>query len=282
MELHEQCVKEGIIFEILAQDDCSHSNLNVENQKINQLSFSNFSISTENLGRGKNINQLAEKAKYKYLLLMEADSFPSHNNYIKIIISTLKSSPEVVFGGVLYPEKPTNNNKILRWKYGNSREIKSLEYRLKNQYDFTFSWNLIIRKSIFEKIKFLDEIEVYGYEDLLFRKKLKENSLNILHINNPLVHLNEEDSITFLKKCQKAVSNAKKILDLEIIEAKDIRLTYIFSILKKCKADKIYASFFNLVKPLMKNNLLSKNPSLYILDLYKLGYFCLFSNDQNV
>jgi len=275
-ELHQQCVKEGISFEILAQDDCSNSDLNLENQKINQLSFSNFKISEKNLGRGKNINQLAEKAKYEYLLIMEADSFPAHKSYIKKIISAMKSSPEVVFGGALYPEKPTDKNKILRWKYGNSREIKSLEYRLKNQYDFTFSWNLIIRKSIFEKIKFVEEIQVYGYDDLLFRKKLQENNLNILHINNPLIHINEEDSNTFLKKCQKASLDAKKMLELKIIEPEDIKLTKLFSILKTCKVAKIYAFFFSLVKPLLEYNLLSKKPSLYLLDLYKLGFICKY------
>lgn len=273
-ELWEQCIKEGISFEILAQDDCSNSDLNLENQKINQLSFSNFKISEKNLGRGKNINQLAEKAKYEYLLIMEADSFPAHNNYIKNIISSIKSFPEVVFGGALYPEKPTDNNKILRWKYGNSREIKSLEYRLKNQYDFTFSWNLIIRKSIFEKIKFVAEIQVYGYDDLLFRKKLKEQKINILHINNPLIHINEEDSNTFLKKCQKAALDAKKMLELKIIEAKDIRLTKVYSLLKKIKLDKVYSFLFQVVKPIFEYNLLSKNPSLFILDLYRLGFIC--------
>lgn len=273
-ELHQQCIKENIDFEILCQDDCSKSEINIENQKINQLDNSNFSIANFNLGRGKNINQLALKSKYEFILIMEADSFPADSKYINKIVTNIKSNTEAIFGGVLYPEKPKVSNKILRWKYGNIREIKSLEHRLKNQYDFTFSWNLLIKKSIFETIKFVEEIHVYGYDDLLFRRKLKEHKISILHINNPLIHVNEEDTDTFLKKCQKASLDAKKMLELHIIQAKDIKLTNTYWVLKKYKLNKIYALIFSLTKSIIEHNLLSKNPSLFLLDLYKLGFIC--------
>ena len=273
-ELYQQCCEENIVFEIICQDDYSNSLQNIENQKINELSNCYFTIAETNLGRGKNLNQLASKAKYEYLLIMEADSLPAEKNYIKTIISNINPNIEALFGGVLYPEKPKDNKKILRWKYGNEREIKSLEHCLKNQYDFTFSWNLVIKKSIFEKIKFVDEIQVYGYDDLLFRNKLKENNVHITHINNPLIHINEEDSSVFLKKCQKASNDAYKMVQSGIVDAQDIKLTKIYALLKKSKTKSLYSAVFTILKPFFEKQLLSKNPSIFILDLYKLGFIC--------
>ncbi|AEW85421.1 glycosyl transferase family 2 [Flavobacterium columnare NBRC 100251 = ATCC 23463] len=274
LEIHKQCVEENIVFEILCQDDFSNSELNLENQRINQLPNALFSISKEQLGRGKNLNTLASLAQYKYLLILEADSFPATSVYIKTILNHLNHTVSLLFGGVIYPLKPLTNDKILRWKYGNEREIKSLSHRLKNPYDFTFSWNLVIKKEIFNTLYFHNQITEYGYEDLIFINRLKRQQIFIHHIDNPLIHLNEENSSTFLEKCKKASINAYFATQNSFIDKKDIRLTKIFYIVKKYKLQNYFAFFFEFSEPFIKKNLVSRRPFLFLLDLYKLGYLC--------
>ena len=84
--------------------------MNEENEIINSLENCSFFVNSNNLGRGKNINLLAEKAKYDYLLILDCDTFPTQNNFIKNYISTTNNIENlVVFGGIQYKkEKPEN------------------------------------------------------------------------------------------------------------------------------------------------------------------------------
>ena len=273
-EIHKQCIATNVVFEILCQDDCSNSSFNIENEKINTLSHASFIVAKEKLGRGKNLNSLAATAQYDYLLILEADAIPKHEDYIFKILESLNNSSQVLFGGVTYPDYPKNDNQILRWKFGNDREIKSLNHRLKKPYDFTFSWNLVIKKNIFDDIRFVDQITVYGYDDLIFRKKLKENCISIHHIDNPLVHINEEDSLVFLEKCKKASLDAYNITKSKIVNKNDISLTKVFYTVEQLRLKKVFAFAFAYFESQIKKNLLSKNPSLLLLDFYKLGYLC--------
>ena len=153
LELKQQADKLGINYEILVQDDASQHFIN-ENYKTNSLTNCNFSINSQNLGRGRNINLLCAKSKYKYVLIMEADALPESEFYLKNYIEKLSKSTSVIFGGVKYPTISPSKEKTLRWKYGIYRETKSLDYRLKNKYDFVFTWNLLLKKDILSRNPF--------------------------------------------------------------------------------------------------------------------------------
>jgi hypothetical protein len=273
LELKKQADNLGIDYEILVQDDVSQLFIN-ENSAINSFSNCNFSINTENLGRGKNINLLCSKSKYEYVLIMEADSFPENEFYLKNYIQLLSKSTSIIFGGVKYPKKNPSKEKILRWKYGNCRETKSLKHRLNNEYDFVFTWNLLIRKDILLRNPFPEFIHEYGYEDLVFIKKLKLDTVAISHIENPLIHYNDEYSIEFIKKSEIAVQTLYSLINTQNIDYKDTKLSSVYLHLKKLHLIRLVQAIYSKTKQQLVNNLLSENPNLYILDFYKLGYFC--------
>ena len=281
LELQKQAENLGIDYEILVQDDISRLFI-IENSEINSFSNCNFSINTENLGRGKNINLLCSKSKYEYVLIMEADSFPDSNFYLKNFIEKLSKSTNVIFGGVKYSNNFPPDEKMLRWKYGKNRETKSLNHRLKNEYDFVFTWNLLIRKDTLSKNPFPEFINEYGYEDLIFIKNLQYNYISILHIENPLIHYNDESSIDFIKKSEVATRNLFSLVKAQNIDYKDTKLSSIYLKLKKLKLIWLVGAIYLKTKPLLMNNLASKNPNLYVLDFYKLGYFCSLQSKNNV
>ena len=69
LELHKQCENCGIDFEIIVLDDASTDESTTSlNQKINELSFSNYLVNTTNLGRSENRNALISKAKFHQFL----------------------------------------------------------------------------------------------------------------------------------------------------------------------------------------------------------------------
>lgn len=273
-ELVKQCIFNGIDFEILCQDDASNSSENILNQEINLLPNCSFFVNETNLGRGKNINALCFKSKYDYVLIMEADSFPKDSFYIKNYIQTLALKKTIIFGGVKYPDIIPQKEKMLRWKYGIKRETKSLKYRLKNNYDFIFTWNLLVKKEILLKYPFPEFVSEYGYEDLIFIKNLHQNFITIHHIKNLLIHQNNEYSIDFIKKSERAVINLHNLINNKKINYKDVKLTQTYYILKKFHLIEIIKTIYSKNKSKIINNLTSKNPNLYLLDFYKLGFYC--------
>jgi hypothetical protein len=272
-ELKRQADNLGINYEILVQDDVSQKFAN-ENTKINSLTYCNFSINAQNLGRGKNINLLCTKSKYDYVLIMEADSFPENESYLKNYIEVLSKSTTIIFGGVQYPKTVPPKEKKLRWKYGISRETKSLDHRLKNNYDFVFTWNLLLKKEILSNYSFPEFIREYGYEDSIFIKNLRLNSISIFHIENYLIHHNDEYSIDFIKKTERAVNTLNDLINFQQIDYKDIKLSTIYLILKKLRLIGLVKSVYSKTKPRILNNLTSERPNLYLLDFYKLGHYC--------
>jgi len=273
-ELKKQADSLGIIYEILVQDDVSQEYV-PENSQINSLEDCSFSINAENLGRGKNINILCSKSRYRHVLIMEADALPENESYLKNYIELLsKSNPNVIFGGVKYPETVPSKEKLLRWKYGINREIKSLSHRLKHNYDFVFTWNLLLKKEILLQFPFPEFIHEYGYEDSIFIENLRFNSVPVTHIENCLIHHNSESNIDFIKKSERAVNNLHDLIHFNKIDAKKIRLSNLYTILKKLHLTRIVKGTYLKTKKQILTNLTSENPNLYLLDFYKLGYYC--------
>lgn len=184
LELHKQCLECQIEFEILVQDDASKSVLNIENEKINSVSNCHFFCNQTNLGRGRNINSIAEKSLYDWILILDCDTFPAKNNFIFTYITEIKNSAsKLLFGGISYDSKKTNDEELLRWIYGRQRESKSVVERSKNP-NLTLTSNLLVAKSIFIENPFNFNIKAYGYEDLVFLSSLEKKIilLNILTI----------------------------------------------------------------------------------------------------
>jgi len=281
LELQKQAESIGMDYEILVQDDASQQYI-IENSRISTVKNCSFYVNTKNLGRGKNINLLAEKAKFDYALIMEADALPENENYLNNFIQAVSKSTTVIFGGVQYPKIRPSKEKILRWKYGINREAKPLHHRLNHQYDFVFTWNLLLRKDILLKNPFPQFVKEYGYEDVIFIKSLSQNSIPIVHLENLLIHFNDEPSIDFIKKTEKAVDTLYSLIYQQKINYGDTKLTTVYSILKKMHSTKIVKALFIKSKKRIIANLTSENPSIFLLDAYKLGHFCSLTPSKNV
>ncbi|MBG6186042.1 glycosyltransferase family 2 protein [Flavobacterium sp. CAN_S2] len=272
-ELQKQCLEINIQFEILCQDDASNL-FKIENEKINSLENCNFSINNLNVGRGKNINFLAEKSKYEWLLIMDCDTFPTQNNYIQKYISQINEAEKVVFGGIKYQKEKPSNDQLLRWFYGNARESISVEKRNTNPNGSALTSNIIIQKKVFISNKFNDSITKYGYEDLVFLSDLKKKGILVKHIDNPTYHLGLETSEQFLAKTKIALENLKSISENNSIYNSESKILKVYNVLKQLYLTSFISTIFKKTERNLEHNLLSKNPSLFLFDMYKLGYYC--------
>jgi glycosyltransferase involved in cell wall biosynthesis len=278
-ELHRQCLESKIDFEILCQDDASNSKLNEENEIINSLENCSFFVNSNNLGRGKNINSLAEKAKHDYLLILDCDTFPTQNNFIKNYISTTNNIENlVVFGGIHYKKEKPENEKLLRWIYGNARESLSVAKRNTNPNENALTSNILIQKNVFLSNKFDKSITKYGYEDLVFLTDLKKKGILVKHIDNPTYHLGLETSQQFLEKTKIALGNLKLIAETTSLDNSESKILQTYVLLKRLYLGFLISFLFKITERKIERNLLSQNPSLLLFDLYKLGYFCSLKN----
>ena len=272
-ELHKQLRSAKIDFEIWVGDDGSETHFLDLNEKINRLSFTYYISSDQNIGREQTRQVLAQKAKYDWLLFLDADTLPVTSDFIKNYLPFLNSDYDAVFGGILYEEQPPAADFILRWKYGVARETINAKTRNKNAYRTVVSANFMIKKNIFIELNKHIIRKDYGY-DILFGAHLKSNAIKIMHIDNQVYHLGIEKSDFYLTKMEEAVSTYLALLRRGSISAEQNSLLSYFAILKRYNLNYTLSTFYKFFKSSLRRNLLGDNPNITLLQLYRLSYMC--------
>lgn len=272
-EIKQQCDEAGIVYEIISLDDASQS-FHSENQNINQLSNCSYEILPKNLGRSGIRNLLAKKAKYEWLLFLDADVLPKNASFIKNYLSFINKNEEAINGGIEYSAQAPEKNKMFRWVYGNKREAQPKLSRDKNPYPSFLSLNFIIKKSVFENIRFNEKVPNLRNEDTLFSFDLMQHKVRVLHIDNPVYHLGLDDFKIAIKKENESVIALKFLLDNQLISPDYTKLAKTYVKIKKLHLGFVFILMHHIAKPLFIKNLSSQKPSMLMFDLYRLGYLC--------
>jgi len=270
--LQVQCFESGIEYEIIALDDSPGSDKENLNKKINELPNCLYILNNNNVGRTLSRKRLAEKAKYETLLFLDADTEPVNNNFIVRYLEYINTD-RVVLGGIAYKTQKINCDKRLRYKYGRFREEKTAIERNKHPYTSILSANLLVPKNIFLKYNYSENHNLYGM-DIFFGYQLYINTIKVYHIDNPMFHLGLENDDIFFRKCIESVKSRKELLaNSEGIENINSLLKH-YKKLRQYQLTGIVSFFFKLGEPLLKKMILKKDPNLFCLDIYRLGYIC--------
>jgi len=276
MELKKQADLANIEYEIIVLDDASSITIQ-ENLAINNFKKCLYLSNESNLGRANNINKLIGLSKFDYCLILDCDVFPKKDDFISNYIIEVFLKKDVVYGGIAYKSELPLPKEILRWKYGHKREAITLEKRIKNPYQYLLTSNILICKSKLENNFFNKDIINYGYEDLEFAKKLEAKNISVSNIKNEVYHLNLETSVEFLQKTEKALQNLYFLEKTGILPKKSTKVSKLHSILKQIYLDRLVTKIYPFTKSILKQNLLSKNPNLFIFDVYKILFYCKIS-----
>ena len=266
-ELNQQVCQCNIKFEIIVIDDCSTLNI-INNQKLNTLPHTQYIKLNNNIGRSKIRNLLADKAIYPYLLFMDCDAEVCSKHYISEYLKHCQPNCCIV-GGTAYDPKENNPQYSLRLKYGRLREGNQTYTKR-----FT-TFNFLIHKDLFNKVKFNESIRDYGHEDSLFGAQIKKIS-NITTINNPLIHKGLDTNDIFIKKTETAIYNLLKLSQSNIINdlLPESTILQTYKKLKKYHLTILINIAFCATKKCIQKQISSKNPSLFLFDCYKIGYLC--------
>lgn len=282
-QLAKQAEELHIVYEIRVYDDGSEEPVKLKNCKIAGLHGVIYSELKQNMGRSAIRNIMGTDSKFKYLLFIDADSLPANADYLEKFIENAKSN-RVVCGGTTYrPEKPAVKGKYLRWFYGMNREAISAKERNSKKGFIITSNNFLVEKSVFENVHFREDLKTYGHEDTLLGYDLFRSGIEISHIDNPVEHTGLEDSQVFVEKTRIALKSlhqiANQILTGDDVFVQQVHFLNRYYTIRKYFPKLLLRLFYKLCHRIIERNLTSGKPSLFLFDLYKLGYYSTLNKE---
>jgi glycosyltransferase involved in cell wall biosynthesis len=266
--------------EILIGDDGSSSEyrekyMSLEGDGVKVIS------SEKNIGRAAIRNRLALEAKGDFLLFIDADAMlPGTAEAYMLKWLPMMTISRVLCGGVLYHDSaPGDPDKLLRWKYGKIKEQRKAAERNKHPHASFSTFNVMIDKSVFSKIRFNEELKQYGHEDTLLGYQLKKAGIDILHIDNGLMHEGLESNKDFLNKTKLGIENLSILYD-NVTDKKafseTVRVLRVYKRLNFFRLTRIMAKIFIMYRDRMEIRLDSSNISLRLFGFYKMSMFCTY------
>lgn len=267
--LYDQCIDLKIDFEIFVSEDAGKRFLEV-NQKINRLENSQYLINQTNLGRAGNINRLLKRAQYNLKLVLDCDVIPQYNNFIKTFLDLARNHNKFVcFGGITYSQS-TKSKDNLRYNYGVKREAKSAILRRKQPFKYLLTSNLLLKNC---DQQFDDRIQTYGYEDMVFSDELKLKNIKVVHLDNPVYHVNLEDNKSYFYKTQTALRTLIKLEKQNILEPGKTGISKLYHSFKRYYLQGLLNILFLIIGKHTSKYLIKKGRPLWLFDIYKLLYF---------
>ena len=266
-------------YEIIVADDGSTDAACIDaNRVIGDMLHCRYLRMEQNVGRAQIRNVLISESRGDYVLLIDSDLFLCDDNYL---YKYATSTADVVYGGtriggeglaMVDNEANTENLKgNLRYIYEKKAEPshRAVFRQLRPNQEISVC-NLYARRDIMEAHPFDSRFKAYGYEDVLFGKRLAESGIEVTHIDNPVLINEFESNSVFVKKTEEAIITLCRFeQDLEGYSNLKTKVTTL--------GRYIPLSLFRLWHRIMKNkekrNLTGSKPSLLLFKLYKLGFF---------
>ena len=272
-ELYKQLQASKVTYEIIVWDDGSSEAFNLQNKIINHVPNIHYFRSETNYGRTKTRQLLYKKSLFDWLLYLDADVLPKHPEFIQNYLNTIPENYDAIYGGYAYGKIAPKDSMLLRWKYGSAKEEVDAKIRNEKPYKIVISGNFMIKRSVFSSLN--SEIEDSGYGfDNYFGTLLKAHQVKVFHINNEVYHLGIESSELFLSKTKEAVDTLLHLYQNGKIRTHDNGLLHLFTSLKNKKLYGFFSAIYKRSRQKMERNLLGKNPSIALMQLYKISYMC--------
>lgn len=266
-------------YEIIVADDCSTDAACIDaNRVIGDMLHCRYLRMEQNVGRAQIRNVLISESRGDYVLLIDSDLFLCDDNYL---YKYATSTADVVYGGTriggegfAMVDNEANTEHLkgnLRYIYEKKAEPshRAVFRQLRPNQEISVC-NLYARRDIMEAHPFDSRFKAYGYEDVLFGKRLAESGIEVTHIDNPVLINEFEPNSVFVKKTEEAILTLCRFeQDLEGYSNLKTKVTTL--------GRYIPLSLFRLWHRIMKNkekrNLTGPKPSLLLFKLYKLGFF---------
>lgn len=292
-------------FEIIFADDGSADiAAKQRNAIIAQLPFCQYIERPKNTGRSAIRNFLAQTAHYNHLIFLDGDvtierhdfvrTYLNHRNDADVIIGTLHFSREQMACDtteeiIRQTKEAKEETKVslepmlyddnLKYRYEQQFLAKHpIKKRMEQPYASFRTTNFMVRRDLMLAYPFDETFHEYGYEDTLFGKQLKNHGATLIHLDNAATIADYEDNATFVAKTEESLRTlAAHAHQLQGYST----LLHTVNRLKGLHLLPLIALAFRLFKGLLHKNLCSNSPSVFLFNVYKLGYFVSLTRSSN-
>lgn len=271
-DLNSEILENNLEVEIIVAEDGSDEKHKIMNRRISKLERCTYVEFLDNKGRARIRNLLGGMARGEWLVFIDCDAEVISRDFLRRYMDAAQANPTVdVFCGGLDVHVMTDPGQVsLRYAYSIKRERKSASARMKQPYKSFSSFNFMVRKQVFDNFPFDENFVEYGHEDTLFGEILGANGISLLHIDNPLIHLGLERNEIFLSKTRKSIVSLARF-SVKLMGCS--RLFSVYSVLHRYSLTGIVKFVYMIFRRKMESHLLkNSNPSMFVFDLYKLGY----------
>ena len=180
----------GDHLEIIIADDCSEKRYRRINQvHVQQADCISYYERKHCRGRAAIRNDLLMRASGTYILFLDADVLPDKPDFLETYFACVRKDEPVVCGGVSYKSRMLLDKKYDFYLYkGKRTEWLPAKKRQQVAWRYFFSANVLIKRSILERISFDERFSGYGYEDIEWGIRL-DKAFGIQQIDNTCSHL---------------------------------------------------------------------------------------------
>ena len=221
---------------------------------------------------------MASQATYPHLLFLDSDVYLPTSLFLQQYIDVMDSA-SVIYGGIINDNNKSKWKENLRYKYEKDSENKhDLKHRQASPYRSFCTPNFLINKEVILNHPFDETIKAYGYEDVILGRTLEQHGIKIQHIDNPILICEFEDNKAYLNKIKTALTTLFYIQDKVQNHS---QLVIAMHLIKRLHITNLVSTAFLLVQNKLEKRLIySKNPSLLLLKLYKIGFFISIQKHQ--
>lgn len=259
-----------IDYEVVVADDCSPDRQCVAaNSQISAYGRCRYIRLDKNRGRAAIRNYLARTAKYDWLLYLDCGVIVDDEDFFANYLRHCGRQTDVVCGGVK-PQPPRGNSReSLRYNYEKRHfDTHPAEVRARQPYLSFRTTNFLIRKEVMVRTGIDEDFRTFGYEDVDFGRRLQAAHAGILHIDNPVSYYEYEDNATYLRKIEESLRTLSAHRDTLR------RYSPLLTTLHRLRPIlPLIRLFHRLAQEWERRNLTGRHPSLWVLRLYKMGYF---------
>ncbi|MCQ2255357.1 MAG: glycosyltransferase [Bacteroidaceae bacterium] len=295
---------------IVADDCSTSQSVREENSQIDTLDGCRVEWREQNTGRAAIRNYLAQEAKGDWLLFIDSDMVIRRKDFVEKYLTDLPPAPSfqdgekivlqdgetqktmlipprperkglgegllgeglVLYGG--YEVNPSHCGGVgggLRFVYEKENEHKhTVEQRRQQPYRDFHTSNFMISRDVMLRIPFNENFKMYGYEDVLLGKQLKDAGIPIHHIDNPVSFEIFESNEDFIRKTEESIRTQ--------LDFRELLADYSTLIQFGDKISRLHLSWllhlaYKAMGKTLRKRLCSGSPSTLLLNIYKLLLF---------
>lgn len=260
--------------ELVCIDDGSSTECIERNRPVAELG--QYIVLGENVGRARVRNLFAHYAKGDWMLFLDDDCIVTEG-FMARYREVMSDIVDVIVGGRVYDTRFNDREHRLRYRYGQLVECRTAAQRSLEPYKSFMTNNFLIRRSMFESIRFDERLLGYGHEDTLFGYRLRQAGARIHHIDNPVTNGDVETNAEFLQKSSEAVESLSQIYDYMQSDKEfcnSVRLLRTYARLHSAGLLNLMLALFRCTRKCIHAKLENRHCiSLEMFNFYKLGLF---------